>query len=203
MTQMAQITQTGSGTSSDMTTANAPPLPTVPQLARAIGVAMLVAAVILVTAVLPAEYGIDPTGVGQAIGLLRPPASAIDMSIPVTPEAAATVTTSDVPYRSDEMTLILKPGEGAEIKATMARGGSYVFSWTVEGGAVEFDMHGEHTDGSGGEASYAKGEDATGGTGTFHAPFDGRHGWFWQNLTWEPVTVKLKTSGFYSKIEKL
>jgi len=101
------------------------------------------------------------------------------------------------------MTVTLKPGEGAEIKATMARGGSYVFGWTVEGGTVEFDMHGEHTDGSGGEASYAKGEDATAGHGTFHAPFDGRHGWFWQNLTWEPVTVKLKTSGFYARIEKL
>jgi len=186
-----------------MPTPETPPLPTVPQLMRAIGVALVVATLILVTAVLPAEYGIDPTGIGRAIGLLRPPASAIDMSIPVTPEAAATVTKSDVAYRSDEMTLTLKPGEGAEIKATMVRGGSYVFSWTVAGGTVEFDMHGEHTDGSGGEASYAKGEEAASGHGTFHAPFDGRHGWFWQNLTWEPVTITLKTSGFYSKIEKL
>ena len=199
---MTQITQTGTRDNGRVLS-DTPPLPTVPQLVRAIGVAVLVAAAVLVTAVLPAEYGIDPTGIGEGIGLLRPPASAIDMSIPVTPEAAATVTKADVPYRTDEMTLTLKPGEGAEIKASMARGGSYVFSWSVEGGAVEFDMHGEHTDGSGGEASYAKGEDATGGSGTFHAPFDGRHGWFWQNLTWEPVTVKLKTSGFYTKIEKL
>ena len=186
-----------------MTTPETPPLPSVARLARAIAVAVVAAVVILVIAVLPAEYGIDPTGIGEAAGLLRPPASAIDMSIPVTAEAAATVTRSDVAYRSDEMTLTLKPGEGAEIKATMTRGGSYVFSWMVEGGTVEFDMHGEHTDGSGGEASYAKGEEASSGHGTFHAPFDGRHGWFWQNLTWEPVTVKLKTSGFYTRIEKL
>ncbi len=186
-----------------MTTTETPPLPTVSRLARAIGIALLVATAILVTAVLPAEYGIDPTGIGEAIGLLRPPASAIDMSIPVTPEAAATITAATLPFRSDEMTLTLKPGEGAEIKATMVRGASYVFSWTVEGGTVEFDMHGEHTDGSGGEASYAKGEEANSGHGTFHAPFDGRHGWFWQNLTWQPVTVKVKTSGFYEKIEKL
>ncbi len=186
-----------------MTPMTSEPLPSVSQLVRAIGIAMLVAAIMLVTAVLPAEYGIDPTGIGEAAGLLRPPASAIDMAIPVTPEAAATVTPSDVAFRSDEMTLTLKPGEGAEIKATMVRGGSYVFSWAVAGGTVEFDMHGEHTDGSGGEASYAKGEEAAGLNGTFHAPFDGRHGWFWQNLTWEPVTITLKTSGFYSKIEKL
>lgn len=186
-----------------MTNSDAPPLPSTPQLLRAIGIAAVVAAVILITAVLPAEYGIDPTGIGQAIGLLRPPASAVDMSIPVTAEAAAMVTKYDVPFRSDEMTLTLKPGEGAEIKATMVKGGSYVFGWTVEGGTVEFDMHGEHTDGSGGEASYAKGEEAASLHGTFHAPFDGRHGWFWQNLTWEPVTITLKTSGFYAKIEKL
>ena len=186
-----------------MTTPQAPPLPSIPQLVRAIGLAVVAATCILIMAVLPAEYGLDPTGIGQAIGLLRPPASAVDMSIPVTAEAAARVTKYDAAFRHDEMTLTLKPGEGAEIKATMVTGGSYVFSWTVEGGTVEFDMHGEHTDGSGGEASYAKGQDASSLHGTFHAPFDGRHGWYWQNLTWEPVTVKLTTSGFYAKIEKL
>jgi hypothetical protein len=185
------------------TTPDTPPLPTVPQLMRAIGIALLVATVILFVAVLPAEYGIDPTGLGRRAGLVRPPTSLIDMSVPITAEAAATVTKYEAPFRTDEMTLSLKPGEGAEIKATMRTGDSYMFSWSVEGGAVEYDMHGEHTDGSGGEASYAKGEDAASSHGTFHAPFDGRHGWFWQNLTWEPVTVKLKTSGFYTKIEKL
>ena len=186
-----------------MTTPETPPLPSVSQLLRAIAIAVAAAALILVVAVLPAEYRIDPTGIGDRLGLLRPPVSAIDMSIPVSAEAAATVTKADSPFRSDEMTVTLKPGEGAEIKASMRTGDSYIFSWIVEGGAVEFDMHGEHTDGTGGEASYAKGEDASSGHGTFHAPFDGRHGWFWQNLTWDPVTVKLKTSGFYTKIEKL
>lgn len=186
-----------------MMTPDTPPLPSVPQLVRAIGIATAVAAVILVVAVLPAEYGIDPTGIGTRVGLLRPLQSAIDMATPISAEAAATVTGSDVAFRSDEMTLTLKPGEGAEIKATMRQGDSYVFSWTVAGGTVEFDMHGEYPDGSGGEASYRKGEDAANGYGTFHAPFEGRHGWFWQNLTWEPVTVTLKTSGFYTKIEKL
>lgn len=186
-----------------MTTFETPPLPSVPQLVRAIGIAVLGAAIILVTAVLPAEYGVDPTGVGRRTGLLRPPQSAVDMATPISAEAAATVTKSEAPFRADELTLTLKPGEGAEIKATMRQGDSYVFSWIVAGGAVEFDMHGERPDGSGGEASYWKGEDARSGHGAFHAPFDGRHGWFWQNLTWEPVTVTLKTSGFYTTIEKL
>ena len=186
-----------------MTTPDAPHLPSVSQLVRSTVIAIAVAAVVLVIAVLPAEYGLDPTGIGRRIGLLRPPQSAVDMATPVSAEAAATVTRSDVTFRTDEMTLTLKPGEGAEIKATMRQGDSYVFSWTVGGGTVEFDMHGEGPDGSGGTASYGKGEDASSGHGSFHAPFDGRHGWFWQNLTWEPVTVRLTTSGFYTKIEKL
>jgi len=186
-----------------MNSPQTPPLPTVPQLVRAIAIAVLVATVILLVAVLPAEYGLDPTGLGRRVGLVRPPTPAIDMTVPVSAEAAATVTKYEAPFRTDEMTLTLKPGEGAEIKATMKTGDSYAFSWTVEGGAVEFDMHGEKPDGTGGEASYWKGEDASSAHGTFHAPFDGRHGWFWQNLTWEPVTVKLRTSGFYTKIEKL
>jgi hypothetical protein len=186
-----------------MTTTETPPLPTVPQLVRAIAIAVIVATVILLVAVLPAEYGLDPTGLGRRVGLVRPPTSAIDMTVPISAEAASTVTKYDAAFRTDEITVTLKPGEGAEIKATMKTGDSYVFGWTVEGGAVEFDMHGEHADGSGGEASYAKGEDTSSLHGTFHAPFDGRHGWFWQNLTWEPVTLKLRTSGFYTKIEKL
>jgi len=170
---------------------------------RGIGVAVAVAAVILIVAVLPAEYGIDPTGLGERIGLLRPPASAVDMSVAIAPEAAATVDQEPLPYRSDEMTITLQPGEGAEIKATMRRGDTYVFSWVAKGGALDFDMHGEHPEQSSKEASYWKAEAATSGHGTFRAPFDGRHGWFWQNVTWEPVTLTLKTSGYYSNIERL
>ena len=100
-----------------MTTFDAPPLPSVSQLVRAIGIAAVVATVVLVTAVLPAEYGIDPTGIGQAIGLLRPPASAVDMAIPVTAEAAALVTKYDATFRSDEMTLMLKPGSASGLSS--------------------------------------------------------------------------------------
>ncbi|MEO8679555.1 MAG: hypothetical protein ABI665_10945 [Vicinamibacterales bacterium] len=177
------------------------PLPTVFQLVRAIVIALVVATVVLLVAVLPAEYRLDPTGIGRRLGLLRPLTAVVDVAVPVTAAAAATVAKSSAPYRSDEMTLTLKPGEEAEIKATMKRGESYVFGWTVDGGTVEFDMHGEPLDGSG-ATSYWKGEEAASAHGTFHAPFDGRHGWFWQNLTWEPVTIRLKTTGYYEKIAR-
>lgn len=52
-----------------------PALPSTARLVRATLVSILVAAVIVVTTVLPAEYGIDPTGIGARLGLeaLQPP----------------------------------------------------------------------------------------------------------------------------------
>jgi hypothetical protein len=44
-------------------------LPTSRQLLRSTAIAVVAAAGLLVTVVLPSEYGIDPTGVGKALGL--------------------------------------------------------------------------------------------------------------------------------------
>jgi len=44
-------------------------LPSSAQLLRSTAIAILAAGVILVTVVLPAEYGIDPTGIGRPLGL--------------------------------------------------------------------------------------------------------------------------------------
>ena len=44
-------------------------LPTTRQLLRSTVIAIISAAAILVTVVLPAEYNIDPTGIGRVLGL--------------------------------------------------------------------------------------------------------------------------------------
>jgi hypothetical protein len=56
-----------------MTTPPLPPVQPVPsgKLFKSTLVALLVAGLLLVTVVLPAEYGIDPTGVGRPLGLTR------------------------------------------------------------------------------------------------------------------------------------
>ena len=46
-------------------------LPSSKQLARSTIFALLTAAVLLVSVILPAEYAIDPTGIGRLLGLLR------------------------------------------------------------------------------------------------------------------------------------
>src|SRR3546814_12061820 len=87
-------------------------IPSTGRLLKATALAVAVATVILVTAVLPAAYGIDPTGIGPQLGLnvLRPPAEAAAPDVPVTePAAAAHVATHAPDYLHDRMTPALAP----------------------------------------------------------------------------------------------
>ncbi len=183
-------------------------LPSAARLIRATLLAASLAGVLLVAVILPAEYGFDPTGVGRAVGLYRapaaaagaPPASAASGDGAGAAPSTGSLFTSATPYRSDELSLTLAPGEGAEIKAQMAAGQRLVYSWTAVGGGVDVDMHGEALDPTGGDRSYQTGEFETAGHGAFEAPMAGNHGWFWQNLNDAPVTITVKTSGFYAKL---
>ncbi len=214
-----------------MTPHNTHPLPSLPQLFKATGIALVAAAAILITIVLPAEHGIDPTGIGKALGLTKlsapsgeaesalipgasvamlPPSSvaaalpsnSVTAATPVAQTPAATVSKSEVPFRSDEMRLTLQPGEGTEIKASMRKGEQFVFTWTAMGGKVNFDMHGEQPNAGAAFTSYWKDKQQTSAQGAFVAPFDGTHGWFWRNRGDQPVTVTVKVSGFYASLQQ-
>jgi hypothetical protein len=192
-------------------------LPSSSTLLKASALALLIAALVLTFVVLPAEYGLDPTGIGARLGLtaMSDP-EAIDFteeSSPVanTEESSPAETLSvldavwkrDSVFRNDELSLTLKPGEGAEIKALMTVGDRMMFSWTTEGGGVNFDMHGEALNAGKDEfTSYWKGRDESAGHGAFVAPFAGTHGWYWRNRGDAPVTVRVQTSGYYEKLFK-
>ncbi|MHB8057475.1 MAG: hypothetical protein ACYDHC_06230 [Desulfuromonadaceae bacterium] len=195
-----------------MSAHNTHPLPTLKQLFKATGIALLAAGAILITTVLPSEFGIDPTGIGKAMGLTALSATnaeaaklpkSMESSVPVVQTTAETVAKSDVPLRSDEMSLTLQPNEGSEIKATMRKGEQFVYNWAVEGGSVNVDMHGEKPNAGDKFTSYWKGQQLSGDKGTFVAPFDGTHGWFWRNRGDKPVTVTVKASGFYEKLAQM
>ena len=82
----------------------------------------------------------------------------------------------------------------------MRKGEQFVFTWVAEGGKVNFDMHGERPNAGDEFTSYWKAKQKTSAHGSFVAPFDGTHGWFWRNRGDKPVTVKVKVSGFYEKL---
>lgn len=102
--------------------------------------------------------------------------------------------------RTDEMSVTLAPGEGAEIKLVMVKGAQANYAWTANGAVVNFDTHG---DGGGERISYEKGRGVAEDEGVLEAAFDGNHGWFWRNRTGAPVTVTLKTNGAYSDIKRM
>jgi hypothetical protein len=196
-------------------------LPSTKSLIKGTLLALVVAAVVLAVFILPAEYGVDVTGLGSRLGLYdmstaKPESVKSTVQMPAEEPAAeatqsaglveplSTLTAawkSAMPYRSDQMSLTLPPGEGAEIKARMRAGERFVFTWTTDGGVVNFDMHGEALNAKNDEfTSFWKGRGAADGHGAFVAPFDGSHGWYWRNRGDKPVTVTVKTSGFYEQL---
>lgn len=196
-----------------MTNAAAATAPAVPYqaspsaLGKAVIAAGVGAAAILVLFVLPAERGIDLTGAGKALGLTRmaPGAAAEAPDTAAAPQNAALVVppqtmaniAATTPWRSDEKTLTLAPHTGIEVKAHMARGDQLVFRWTSTG-PIRMDMHGEPKGATNGEfTQYWKQKNLTSAQGSFTAPFDGTHGWYWRNGGETPVTITVKTDGFY------
>ncbi len=204
-------------------------LPSARKLLRSTLIALAVAGALLVTVVLPAEYAIDPTGIGRMLGLTRMgeikaqlareaaadvpavanPDSRVAASkplpVPVASAAAASVgaakdeATAAQAWK-DEMRVVLQPGVGAEIKLVMKAGAKAEFSWAVQGGTVNFDTHG---DGGGQSISYEKGRSVAADDGVLVAAFDGNHGWFWRNRGDAPVTVVVRVRGEYQDIKRL
>jgi hypothetical protein len=186
----------------DMITYTTNTLPTLPQLGKATAVALAVAGAILVGAVLPAEYGIDPSGIGKVLGLTRmnTPKPAAEVA-PAVGAPTTTIARTEHAFRSDEMRITLQPGEGAEIKAEIRKGEQFVFSWASEGGPVKSDMHGEPFNAKPNEfTTYWKVAQQSAGRGSFVAPFDGIHGWFWRNKGDKPVSITVRVSGFHEKL---
>ena len=138
-------------------------------IAKATLVALLVASVLLITAVLPAEYGIDPLGTGRALHLTdlskaeigkgsEKPSTPTDLKkdespptiVPVLEPAAdggaptmkGTFIAQPKRYRIDAREMKLAPGEGMEIKYNMKKGHGLIYSW-ISSDKLLFEFHGE------------------------------------------------------------
>lgn len=189
-------------------------LPSTRQLMRSTLIAAASAVVLLYTVVLPSEYGVDPTGIGRTLGLTEMGEIKTRLAKEAAEAAAASQTPVDTPATNPsppspaeskaawrhEMTFTLAPGQGTEIKLKMKDGEKAVFSWTVQGGVVNFDTHGDAT---GHSISYEKGRAVASDEGELVAAFTGHHGWFWRNRGEADVSVILKTGGEYSDIQRM
>lgn len=206
-------------------------LPSKKQLLISTLVALIVASILLITAVLPAEYGIDPTGIGKILGLTRMGEIKVQLSqeaeaeaeaekenntsqesaitAPVTQDssdsAADTQTASEiseaVSIKSETTQLSLAPGAAAEVKVSMIEGDTVSYSWVVDTGHVNFDTHGDNPNIK--YHNYNKGKAVEGDQGELKAAFNGKHGWFWRNRSQVTVTVTLTVSGDFGVMERV
>ena len=162
-------------------------------LVKALLVAVVLATVIFVSFVLPAEYNIDPTGIGESLGLTILAGSA--------EPALGIPDLSDEPgYREDQTMVAIPANSGLEYKFALQQYGKLVYEWSSGDNNLYFDLHGEpEGDTTGYFESFAA---ATSNEmkGSITAPFAGSHGWYWRNGSDEDVYVHLKTEGSYEII---
>ncbi|NQY88150.1 MAG: hypothetical protein HRT51_10460 [Colwellia sp.] len=156
---------------------------------------MIFAAITLVTIILPAEYNIDPTGVGQALGLTVFNNIAVEKASSAASQKIAEKTKGAV----ETIEIMVPAHSGVEYKFTMAQHQKLSYQWLTNGTALYFDLHGEpEGDSTGYFESYAIAT-LTGMTGSFTTPFSGVHGWYWKNTSNTAVVVQLTVKGDYAK----
>lgn len=206
-------------------------LPTTKQLLKSTGIAAAVAGAILVTVVLPAEYGVDPTRIGSVLGLTEmgqikrqlaqeaEADAARDAALAeqaATPVPATPVPATQAPAASGA------PQEPSVASAGAARSDEMIFELAPNQGVeIKLTMQegasARYTwTSSGGRINfdvhgdrpgvsyhgYGKGSSQT-EEGELTAAFDGSHGWFWRNRSGAPVTITLRTEGAYTAIERV
>lgn len=187
-------------------------LPSTSKLIKSTIIAIIAAAVILVTLVLPAEYGIDPTGVGKLTGLQR--MGEIKTALAEELEESESQATASLKaddsiaieampidsssMRTDEKSVVLKPNENIEIKLAMNKGDKVDFTWSTDIGQAFYDLHADSSEVN--YHIYEKGTEST-KSGILEAAFTGNHGWYWKNRTEQAITITLRTKGIYQDIK--
>ncbi len=161
--------------------------PTNRSIVKATLLALVVAGVVLVFAVLPAEYGLDLTGAGRLMGLNA-----------LASEGTSAIVSQETAYKTDTVEFVLGSYETVEYKYRLNAAASLQYTWQATRPVI-YDFHAEP---DGAPAGYAESFDQqTRGqsNGTYVAPFPGIHGWYWENPGAGDITIRLTTAGFYSE----
>ena len=151
--------------------------------------ALIAAVLAMVLFVLPAEYDIDPTGLGETMGIKG-----------MSGYQVGALTTQSSGVHQDRVSFWLAPFESVEYKYTLAEGQSMVFDWRAVSALpadVIFEMHSE-IDADPDQSVTFELSRGDAQRGTFVAPFSGVHGWYWENRGVGEVEVVLEATGFFS-----
>ena len=149
--------------------------------------ALIAAVLVFVALILPAEYSIDPLGTGKYLGL-------VGLGV----DSDTLLYSEDCDHIQDRRVFELAPFESVEYSYHMRRDALFVFSWQASS-VLHYNLHG--TVSLPGRANFDTAKSSGVGAaaqqqGRYRAPFDGRHGWFWENRTDENQSLELVVAGF-------
>ena len=173
------------------------------RIALAAGAALLVAGLVLVMAVLPAEFGVDPLGSGKMLGLtamsdVQKGLDAFKATRAASTGGAPTVAPQERAYQHETVDFTIAPRDSVEYKYRLDKGQALLYSWKATS-PVSYELHAEPDGAPQGFAeSYEKRDAKDSASGTLTAPFAGIHGWYWENRGDQEVTVTLSAAGFYN-----
>lgn len=188
----------------------------------------LAGGVLLVVAVLPAEYGVDPTGLGAKLGLTdmsEPPLIIAqfegDLSFNIgeydptaeliNESVQGLINLEDTPFHNEIIDIEIEDYGEVEYKFIMPADTTFVYSWEVLDAVddgVYYDFHGHPSSDDavnfpdGFEMAYAKGEGLI-QSGSFTTPFAGYHGFYFMNIEEGPITVRLNIAGYWDDSKEM
>ncbi|EJC6992606.1 transmembrane anchor protein [Vibrio parahaemolyticus] len=208
-------------------------LPTTKQLVRSTFIALATAIVLLITVILPAEYAIDPTGMGRALGLTEMGEIKAQLAQEAEEDqanssvVADTKTVQNAPVKAEpevapqqlevsstkpEVAVAVEPVWKDKIMLSLKPGQGAEVKLVMEKGQVaQFEWvskggpvnYDTHGDGNGNSISYEKGRGVPDDQGELEAAFTGNHGWFFRNRNDKTVMVILKTNGDYAEMKRV
>ena len=205
-----------------MTTNNQPNL-NKGQLLKSLIIALIIGAIVLLTSVLPAEYGLDPLGTGKLFGFsklyqgnekiesneiysslnfkkIKIRTLGSPLSVPKPSEADNPPPEVQYPQREDTIEVVVPAEKGIEYKFKSLKYGSTKYEWATDEGVVYIDFHGdvkqENPPKNVFYESYTLAY-SNNMAGTLTAPFEGKHGWYFRNETKEDIIVTIRLNGNY------
>lgn len=180
-------------------------------LAIITGGGFIAGALIVLGAIMPAEFNTDPLGLGKLSGISRlwaPDEIEVDANSASGPLARE----SEVPPRTDvieiPLTDFLGGAKGSELeyKVAMKQGAQLIYEWEAIGASkpedIAYDFHGHTTPAPGKPMEVATYKQARGlkQAGSLTAPFDGIQGWQFSNFAEGAVVIRVKLTGFYDLV---
>jgi len=184
-----------------MTESETAPASSSNKLAIGGGIAAVAIGALALFVILPAEFGIDPTGVGKSLGLteMAEPASVeLERGMKRTGVLELTdAAPSARPGLTDHWEFDLAPFESIEFKYVVDEPGPISFSW--QGSApLKYDMHAHPFEGGVALTESYGIDTAQTMQGIYNPAFAGIHGWYWENQTMDNVTIVLDASGAFT-----